>query len=103
LNHNRFIRFNIFPDRHLEEEGWADLAAKGFDQPRHFAAFLHTSVELRDAEAAYFKKCEEKLGFVPQCAQGLRAFDNAKLSAFVPKETAPVVGDFVARRHAPGG
>jgi SNF2 family DNA or RNA helicase len=26
----------------LEEEGWADLAAKGFDQPRHFAAFLHT-------------------------------------------------------------
>ena len=53
--------------------------------------------------AAYFKKCEEKLGFVPQCAQGLRAFDNAKLSAFVPKETAPVVGDFVARRHAPGG
>jgi superfamily II DNA or RNA helicase len=26
----------------LEEEGWADLAAKGFDQPREFAAFLHT-------------------------------------------------------------
>ena len=26
----------------LEEEGWADLAAKGFDQPRQFAAFLHT-------------------------------------------------------------
>src|SRR5882724_5040494 len=26
----------------LEEEGWADLAAKGFDQPRLFAAFLHT-------------------------------------------------------------
>jgi SNF2 family DNA or RNA helicase len=26
----------------LEEENWADLAAKGFDQPRHFAAFLHT-------------------------------------------------------------
>jgi hypothetical protein len=26
----------------LQEEGWADLAAKGFDQPRHFAAFLHT-------------------------------------------------------------
>lgn len=26
----------------LEEEGWADLAAKGFDAPRHFAAFLHT-------------------------------------------------------------
>ena len=26
----------------LEEEGWGDLAAKGFDQPRQFAAFLHT-------------------------------------------------------------
>ena len=26
----------------LEEEGWADLADKGFDSPRHFAAFLHT-------------------------------------------------------------
>ena len=26
----------------LEEEGWADLAAKGFDQPSRFAAFLHT-------------------------------------------------------------
>ncbi len=28
--------------RILEEEGWGDLAAKGFDAPRHFAAFLHT-------------------------------------------------------------
>jgi superfamily II DNA or RNA helicase len=26
----------------LKEEGWAHLAAKGFDQPRQFAAFLHT-------------------------------------------------------------
>ena len=26
----------------LEEEGWANLATKGFDQPRQFAAFLHT-------------------------------------------------------------
>src|SRR5207244_1979579 len=26
----------------LEEEDWKDLAAKGFDPPRHFAAFLHT-------------------------------------------------------------
>jgi superfamily II DNA or RNA helicase len=28
--------------RILEEEGWKDLAAKGFDPPRRFAAFLHT-------------------------------------------------------------
>ena len=26
----------------LEEEGWRDLATKGFDAPRQFAAFLHT-------------------------------------------------------------
>ncbi len=26
----------------LKEEGWADLASKGFDAPRQFAAFLHT-------------------------------------------------------------
>src|SRR6516164_11650547 len=26
----------------FEEEGWSDLASKGFDQPRQFAAFLHT-------------------------------------------------------------
>lgn len=26
----------------LEEEGWRDLAARGFDAPRHFAVFLHT-------------------------------------------------------------
>ena len=28
--------------RILEQEGWADLAARGFDAPRRFAAFLHT-------------------------------------------------------------
>ena len=28
--------------RILEEEGWKDLAGKGFDAPRWFAAFLHT-------------------------------------------------------------
>jgi hypothetical protein len=28
--------------RILEEEGWSHLAAKGFDPPRQFGAFLHT-------------------------------------------------------------
>ena len=28
--------------RILKQEGWQDLAAKGFDAPRQFAAFLHT-------------------------------------------------------------
>lgn len=31
------------PDRRiLLEEGWDELAAKGFDDPRHFAAYMHT-------------------------------------------------------------
>jgi superfamily II DNA or RNA helicase len=31
------------PDRLIvEDEGWADLASRGFDPPRTFAAFLHT-------------------------------------------------------------
>ena len=28
--------------RILQEEGWSELAAKGFDSPRYFAAFVHT-------------------------------------------------------------
>jgi hypothetical protein len=28
--------------RILAEEGWDDLASRGFDDPRYFAAFLHT-------------------------------------------------------------
>src|SRR5262245_39305846 len=37
------VFWNHEPDRLiLEEEGWKDLAAKGFDPPRTFAAFLHT-------------------------------------------------------------
>ncbi|HEX9733056.1 MAG TPA: DISARM system SNF2-like helicase DrmD, partial [Thermoanaerobaculia bacterium] len=37
------VFWNYEPDRRiLEEEGWSHLAAKGFDPPRHFGAFLHT-------------------------------------------------------------
>ncbi len=37
------VFWNCEPDRLiLEEEGWADLANKGFDSPAMFAAFLHT-------------------------------------------------------------
>lgn len=37
------VFWNYEPDRRiLEEEGWADLAARGFDSPRDFGAFLHT-------------------------------------------------------------
>jgi uncharacterized peroxidase-related enzyme len=38
--------------------------------------------ELSPAMAAYFRKCEEKLGFVPNVLKAY-AFDNAKLEAFV--------------------
>ena len=37
---------------------------------------------LSPAMAAYFRKCEEKLGFVPNVLKAY-AFDNAKLEAFV--------------------
>lgn len=37
------VYWNYEPDRRIvEEEGWRDLASKGFDPPRHFAAFMHT-------------------------------------------------------------
>jgi superfamily II DNA or RNA helicase len=37
------VFWNHEPDRLiLEDEGWADLADRGFDSPRTFAAFLHT-------------------------------------------------------------
>jgi superfamily II DNA or RNA helicase len=37
------VFWNYEPDRLiLKEEGWGDLAARGFDAPRTFAAFLHT-------------------------------------------------------------
>lgn len=37
------VYWDYEPDRLiLEDEGWDDLAARGFDDPRQFAAFLHT-------------------------------------------------------------
>jgi superfamily II DNA or RNA helicase len=37
------VYWNYEPDRLIvEEEGWSDLAARGFDSPRSFAAFFHT-------------------------------------------------------------
>lgn len=38
--------------------------------------------ELEPDNAAYFRKCEEKLGFVPNVLRAY-AFDNAKLRAFI--------------------
>ena len=44
---DRYWIVNVFWEyeldrRIVEEEGWQDLATKGFDPPRRFAAFLHT-------------------------------------------------------------
>jgi len=37
------VYWDYEPDRLiLEEEGWDDVASKGFDDPRQFSAFLHT-------------------------------------------------------------
>ena len=41
--HELHVFWDYEPDRWiLEEERWRDLATKGFDPPRYFAAFLHT-------------------------------------------------------------
>jgi uncharacterized peroxidase-related enzyme len=45
-------------------------------------AFALPPEPLSPEMAAYFEKCEEKLGFVPNVLKAY-AFDNAKLSAFV--------------------
>lgn len=47
-----------------------------------FLALALPKPALSDAMAAYFKKCEEKLGFVPNVLKAY-AFDMAKLEAFV--------------------
>jgi uncharacterized peroxidase-related enzyme len=57
----------------------------GVGQPNDDVIFLALSlpeVTLSDSMAAYFKKCEEKLGFVPNVLKAY-AFDMAKLEAFV--------------------
>src|SRR5215813_4224257 len=42
--------------------------------------------------AAYFEKCRDKLGFVPNVLQAY-AFDNAKLKAFVMMADELMLGD----------
>jgi uncharacterized peroxidase-related enzyme len=47
-----------------------------------FLALSLPEVKLSDSMAAYFRKCEDKLGFVPNVLKAY-AFDMAKLEAFV--------------------
>lgn len=58
----------------------ANPAAQRDDAP--IMALDLPAAALSPAMAAYFRKCEEKLGFVPNVLQAY-AFDNAKLEAFV--------------------
>jgi uncharacterized peroxidase-related enzyme len=52
------------------------------DDDRDVTALKLKPVELTAEMAAYFAKCEEKLGFIPNVLKAY-AFDMAKLSAFV--------------------
>lgn len=47
----------------------------------HIAAIALPEVQLSEPMQAYFRKCEEKLGYVPNVLQAY-AFDDAKLQAF---------------------
>jgi uncharacterized peroxidase-related enzyme len=53
---------------------------------------LEPVAELEPELAAYFEKCREKLGFVPNVLQAY-AFDNAKLKAFVLMADDLMLGD----------
>src|SRR5215467_1499906 len=52
------------------------------DDDRNITAMRLKSAELTPEMAAYFGKCEEKLGFIPNVLKAY-AFDMQKLSAFV--------------------
>ena len=53
---------------------------------------LAPAAELEPELVAYFEKCREKLGFVPNVLQAY-AFDNAKLKAFVLMADDLMLGD----------
>jgi uncharacterized peroxidase-related enzyme len=53
---------------------------------------LGPAAKLEPELAAYFEKCREKLGFVPNVLQAY-AFDNAKLKAFVLMADDLMLGD----------
>jgi uncharacterized peroxidase-related enzyme len=54
----------------------------GADDDIKITAFALGRAELSSEMKAYFKKCDEKLGFVPNVLKAF-AFDDAKLRAFV--------------------
>ena len=59
-----------------------DSARPGAEDDVKITALKLAQGELSPEMDAYFKKCDEKLGFVPNVLKAF-AFDNAKLEAFV--------------------
>ena len=62
--------------------GEAPLRRQTADDDTQITALGLKAASPTDAMAAYFNKCEEKLGFVPNVLKAF-AFDDAKLQAFV--------------------
>lgn len=60
----------------------AELSRQAADDDTRITALDLPRGALSDAMTAYFAKCDEKLGFVPNVLQAY-AFDTAKLEAFV--------------------
>jgi len=58
------------------------IPASAADDDRIVIALSLPEIELNQSMAAYFRKCEDKLGFVPNVLRAY-AFDMAKLEAFV--------------------
>ena len=61
-------------------------------KPKLTALDLGPEARLEPEIAAYFAKCEEKLGFVPNVLRAY-AFDNAKLKAFILMSDDLMLGD----------
>src|SRR5262245_38691094 len=61
-------------------------------KPDLSALDLGAAAPLEPELAAYFDKCREKLGFVPNVLQA-HAFDNAKLRAFILMADDLMLGD----------
>ena len=72
------------PTKHapLGGAGKAAIARQGAEDDTKFMALDIARGKLSDAMTAYFAKCQEKLGYVPNVLRAF-GFDNGKLQAFV--------------------
>jgi len=73
------------PTKHAPVKGSAKqspMARQGSEDDTKFMALKIARGKLSDAMQAYFDKCQEKLGYVPNVLRAF-GFDNGKLQAFV--------------------